>query len=97
MQERNRLPVCTRTRLFVNEPHAGGAAAGKDDRKVIDGEAHVVDTLAALGDELSDWRVGLLRLQELHQGVTGGQARDPGAIGVLQRHDGQAEHVPVEG
>lgn len=97
MQERNRLTFCTNTRLFVNETHSGGAAAGQDDLEIIDGEAYVVNTLAPLGDELSDWRIRLLRLQELHQGVTGRQARDPGAIGVVQRHDGQAEHVPVEG
>jgi hypothetical protein len=51
----------------------------------------------ASGDEFSDGRVGLKGLEQLDERVASGETFDPRAVGVVEWHDRQAEHVTVEG
>jgi hypothetical protein len=52
---------------------------------------------ASFGDELADRRVGIFRLEQLDEGVSGREAGDPGTIGAVEWNLGKAEEVAVEG
>jgi hypothetical protein len=96
MEERDTFPLGADPGRLVDEADAGGAAALEGVVEVVDRETDVMDAGPAAGDELSDRALGGLALEELDERVTGGEARDAGAVGVIERDLGKAEDVAVE-
>src|SRR5438067_1413581 len=97
MQERDTFPLCPDARGLVDQTNAGGAAAVEHVIQIVDGEAEVMDARSFSGNELVDGTVGRLAFKELDQGIAGRQARDSGAIRVIEGNVGKAEDVAVEG
>jgi len=97
MEERDTFPFRAEARDLVDQADSGGAAAVEGTVEVVDGEADVMDAWASFGDELADRRVGILRLEQLDEGVSGREAGDAGTIGIVQRDLGQSEEIAVEG
>ena len=93
MQERDALPLGANARYFVDKLNSRLPAPLEHSVEVVDGEADVMYSRSPLLDEAGDRRAGVCRLQELHQGFSGTEARDPGAVGVLKRHLRQAEDI----
>ena len=65
--------------------------------EVVHGEADMMNAGPAPGDEPGDRRVVLAGFEQFHQRIAGGEPGDGGAVGVVERHLGHAEHVAVEG
>ena len=82
--------------LRVDHDDSGGTASLQGIVEVVDGEAKVVNSSAALLDELGDRRSGGGGLEHLDERVTGGVARDARPVGVGERYLGQAEDVVQE-
>src|SRR5690348_11382719 len=97
MEERDALAFRADPWRLVDEADAGGTAAVERAIEVVHLEADVMDAGPAPGDELADGALRRLALEELDERLAGGQPRDAGAIGVVQRHFGHAEDVAVEG
>lgn len=97
MKEGDTFPLGTDSGCRVDEAETGIAAAVQRVVEVVDFEADVMNAWAALGDELGDGRIGRRGLEQLDQGVAGGEAGNAGAIGMIKRHGGHAEDVVVEG
>ena len=97
MQKRDALAVGTDARAFIDQSNAQCAAAGKDAVEIIDGKAHVMDSLTSLRDELSDWRIRRLRLEQLDQRVSRGEPGDASPVRIVERDFGHAQHVSIEG
>src|SRR5690242_7953778 len=97
MEEGDTLALRADPRGLVDEADARGAATGEGAVEVVHLEADVMDAGPAPGDELADGAVRRLAFEELDERLAGGQPRDAGAIGVVQRHFGHAEDVAVEG
>lgn len=97
MEKRDSLAVGADARSFVNQPNAQSAAPTERAVEVVDGEAHVMDSLAALREELSDWRVGRLGLEQLDQRAAGNEPDDASTVRIGERDFGHSEHVTVEG
>ena len=56
-----------------------------------------MDSGTPFGDELANGAVGRLGLEQLDEGVAGGEPRDAGAVGVVEGNFGEAQNVAVEG
>jgi len=97
MQEGDPLPFGPEAWVLVDEADAGGATAGEGALQVVNGEADVMDSGPALGDEFPDGGIGDVGLQEFDEGLAGGQSDDPGPVGVIERHLGHPEHLSIEG
>lgn len=97
MKERNALPFGTNSGSLINQSNAGGAASFKGGDQVVDAKAHVMDSRAALLYEPADRRIRRFGLEELDERLTGGQASNPGSVGVVQRDLGEPEDVAIEG
>lgn len=82
---------------LVDERDAGAPAAVEGGGEVVDSEADVVDAGPSFGDEPGDRRVRGFRFQKLHEGITGTQAGDAGAVRVVQGFLGKSENVAIEG
>ena len=92
-----RLPSAPMRGVLVDQPDAVRAAALERGVEIVDGEADVMNARARA------WRrtcrsasPGDFGLQELDERRTGGQADDLRAVGVVERHVGQPEHVAIE-
>ena len=97
MEERDTFPFGAEPGGLVDEPEPGSAAAGERTVEVVDREADVMDPGATPGDELADGGLGVLGLEQLDEGVTGGEAGDASTIGVVELDLGEIEQVAVEG
>ena len=97
MQEGDALAFRAEAGRLVDEADAGTAAALEGGIDVVHREADVVDAGAALLDELRDRRVGSLGFEQLDERIAGGESRDAGTVGIVERHLGHAEYVAVEG
>ena len=91
-----RLPSAPRRGVVVDEPDAGGAAALERRVQVVHDEADVMDAGTAPRHEPTNRRIRRLGLEQLDERITGREPDNGGAIGVLERHFGQAEHIAVE-
>lgn len=96
MQERDTLAFGAPPRLRIDHDDSGGTASPQGIVEVVDGEAKVMDPGAALLDELGDGRSGGGGLEHLDERVTGGVARDAGAVGIRERDVGKTEDVVQE-
>ena len=97
MEERNTFPLGTEPGRLVDEANAGGTAARERTVEIVDGEADVMDSGAAFGDELADGSVRPLGLEQLDEGVTRSESGDPRAVGVVEGDVGEIEQIAVEG
>ncbi len=97
MEERDTFPFGAEPGGLVDQPDAGGAAASERTVEVVDGEADVMDSGTAFGDELADGGFRMLGLEQLDEGVTGGEAGDAGTIRVVELDLREVEEIAVEG
>ena len=96
VQERDTFPLGAEPGGFIDQSKAGLAAPRERTVEIVDREADVMDAGATFGDELADGGVRMLGLEQLDEGVTGRKAGDVRTIGVVERHDGEAEQIAVE-
>lgn len=80
MEECDLLALGADSGLLVDETDAGLAAAVESAIEIVDYEADVMNPRTPFGDEFADGRIGLFGLEELDQGIAGGQPGNPGAI-----------------
>jgi hypothetical protein len=57
----------------------------------------MMDPGATLGDELANGGVRMVRFQEFHQGLSGREPSNRGAIGVVEWDLGHPEDIAIEG
>ena len=98
MKERNRAAAYPATWLVVYDAQAALPAELEGFRHVFASVSGMVDSGAALGDELADRRLGAERRQKLHVRVANAYKRRLDALlgdglAMLQRH---LEHLAVE-
>ena len=84
MQERDSLSFGAHARFLIDQSDTCTATAIQCSVQVIDGEANVVDAGPAFGDELANWRIGALCLEQLHERVARAEASDTSPVGVVQ-------------
>lgn len=96
MQERDTFPLGAESRRFVDQPNARLAASCERTVEIVDSEADVMDARAAFGDELADGCVRMLGLEQLDEGITGREAGNARAVGVVERDVWETEQVAVE-
>jgi len=87
VKERDVLSFGTDSRLLIDEANSSGAAARERVGEVIHGEANMVNAGTAFGDEFSDRGIGIGRLEELDEGIAGGQPSDASAIRIVEGDD----------
>src|SRR5215469_9663825 len=97
MDEGDALSFSADARHIVNEANGGGSAAVESRVEIGDDEAHVMQARTASGDEFSDGRVGLERLEQLDERVAGSETFYARPVRVVERHYRQPEYVAVEG
>jgi len=97
MEEGDTFPLGSLARRLVDQPKAGDTASLERRVEVVHGEADVVDSWPAFGDELADGRVRVVSFEQLDERVTGSEPGDPGAIGIGELDFGEAEQVAIEG
>src|SRR5262245_6591168 len=86
MEEGDVFAFGSQARCLVDELDACVPAALERSAKVVHGETDVMDSGAALGDELANRGFGTFSLEKLHEGFAGAEAGDPGAVGIVQRY-----------
>ncbi len=96
MQESNSLALRADARDVVNQSSPRGAAALERCVQIIHGEANVMNGGASPGDEPPDWRIRLLRLEQLDNRASSVQSGYPRAVGVGQIDLRQPKNFPVE-
>ena len=96
MEERDAPALGAGPRLFVDEANAQRAAAGQRAVEIFHREADVMDPGTALRDELSDWRIRRLRLEQLDQRVSRGEPGDASTVRIVERDFGHPQHVTIE-
>src|SRR5439155_9513979 len=82
MQKGDALSFGADTWRLVDETDAGGAAAREGRVQIVDDEADVMNPRSSFGDELSDWRVRRVGLEQFDECVTGGKSGDARSIGI---------------
>lgn len=97
MQKGDSLSFRADARNFVDQADSGATAALQRVVKVIDGKANVVNTRAAPGHEPRDWRLRIIRLEQLHQRLPGSESHYFRPVGVVQLDFLQPEHIPEKG
>ena len=96
MQKGDPLALCTKSGNFVDETDASRFAARQRTVDIINGETDVMDSRTASGDELANRGIGSPGFEEFDQGLSGCEAGDTRAIGVIERNIRHAEDVAVE-
>jgi|SRR5688572_23381896 len=96
MQERDAFLLRTDPRGLVDETDTGRPASLERGIQVLDRKAQVVDPGASFLDEPRNRRVGYLGFEELDERLTGREAGDAGAVGVVERDLRHLEDVAVE-
>lgn len=97
MEEGDALPLRAEPGRVVDESDAVLPAAVECGIEIVDRKAEMVHAGSASGDELADWRVVSGWGEKLDERVTGGEPGYAGPVGVVQRHDRQAEDVTEKG
>lgn len=96
VQEGNPFALGAEPRRLVDEADSRGPTALHHRVKIGHGEADVMDPCTALGQELPDWRVGALRLEQLDQRVAACNGCDTSAVGIGQRDLWHPQYVTVK-
>lgn len=81
------LSFGTDSRLLIDEANSRGATARECVGEVIHGEANMVNTGAAFGDEFSDRGIRVDGLEELDEGIASGQPGDASAVRIVEGND----------
>jgi hypothetical protein len=87
MQERDVLSFGTESRLLVNESDPSCSAALERSCEIIHDETHMVNAWSTFGDEFRDRRVSHGGLEQLDQGISGREASDASAVGIIEGDD----------
>ena len=96
MNEGDSLSFRTFAWLGIDQPDTGGPAFLESPVEIVNREADVMDAGAASLDKSAHRSVGVLRLEELHQGFTCLERNYPRAVGIRDFSLFQSEYVPVE-
>ncbi len=96
MKKRDPFPLSPNPRRLVNQSKARGPAPVHNLIKIVHGEADVMDSRSALVQETADRIVAGVGLEQFDKGIAGLKARDPGAVGIIERYLGHAEDVTVK-
>ena len=96
MQKRDSLSFRSDSRRLVDELYARRPAALQRCVEVIDGKADVMDTGPSLCHEPRDGRGGVVRLQQLHQGLPRCEPDYARPIRIIESGLGQTQHIPEE-
>ena len=96
MEERDTFPFGAEAGCVVDETNAGRSATCQRAVEIVDGEADVMNTGSTFGDELANWGIGGVGLEELHERLAGLHSCNTGAVGVIERHFGHSENVAIE-
>ena len=94
MQKYDPLSLGPDTRLLVDELNARSSTSLDRCVEVIDREADVMDTGAALLQKARDRRGGIVSLQQLHERFSGAQANYARAVSVIERDFTQPQYIP---
>jgi hypothetical protein len=97
MEKGDSFPFRPDAGSLVDEPNACRATPFEGSIEVVDGEANVMYARTAPRDEFSDRGIGALRLQQLDEGFSRLEPRDPGAVRIVEVGLGEAEDVAAEG
>ena len=97
MEKRDTFPFGAEAGCFVDEADASGLAARERAVEIVNCEADVVNAGSSFGDELADWCLGGVGLEELDERLAGLHSGDAGPVGVVERDLGHTEDVAVEG
>jgi hypothetical protein len=97
MEERDTFPFGAEAGCFVDEADACGFATRERAVEIVNREANVVNAGTSFGDELADWRLGGVGLEELNERLAGLHSGNAGAVGIVKRDLRHAEDVAVEG
>ena len=95
MQEGDAFLLGAKPRYLVDQSDTRGPATLQRAVEVVDRKTHMVDSRTPLGDELANRGGGVGRFQQLHERLTGGEASDPGAVGVVERDLGHPEDIAI--
>ena len=96
MQKGDALSFGADARHFVDETDGRRATAREGRVQIVDDEADVMNARTSFSDELSDWRVRRVGLEQLDECVAGGKSGDARSIGIVERHVGQLQDVAIE-
>lgn len=96
MEKRDALSFGSQARCFIDKAESGVAAALQSAVEVVHRKADMVNAGTALGDVLADRRIFGLRFEQFHQRFSGGQPRNGGTVGVVQRNLGHAKDIAVK-
>ena len=96
MQKRDPFLLGADAGGFVDEPDAGCTTTLEGGIEVVNGKAEVVDSRPALGHETSNGRVRGLGFEQLDERISGFEASDRRAVGVVERHLRHAEDIAIE-
>ena len=96
MKKRDAFPFCADPGCFVDEANAGCATSFEGSIQIVDREADVVNSGAALGNEAADRRLGRFRFEELDEGITRSESGDRRPIGIVQLYFRKLENIAIE-
>ena len=96
MEKRNPFPLGAHPGRLIDQPDSGGPTARERIVEVVDGEANVMDSWPPRVQKLGDRSARFPRFEELDERLAGREPDDRRAVGVIERNDGESEHVAVE-
>ncbi len=97
MKEGYALAFGAKSGYLVDESDAVRFALPQRTVKILNGETDVMDPWTSSGDELANRGIGGAGLKKFDQCVSGDEAGDLCAIGVIEGHLDHPEDVAVEG
>ena len=96
MQKRDPLPLSSYPWRFVDQPKAGRPAPFHDLVQIVNRKADVVNSRSALVQKAGDGIVAGIGLQQLDKRLSGLEAGDSCAIGIVEFHLGHSKDVAIE-
>ena len=97
MKERNSFPLRANARAFVDELNSRRATALQRRVEVVNRKADVVDSRTALRHEAPDRRAGIIRLEQLDEGLARSEPDYFRAIGIVEADLFQTQYIAKKG
>ena len=97
MQEGDSFSLGSDARRLVDDLNARGAAAVECRVQVVHRKADVMNPRSALLHEARDRRRGVVRLQQLDEGLPRAEPHDARSIGIIESHLSQTQNIAEKG